>query len=128
MCCGLRCELHGRAGARIDPPARSWLKMMMRGPAKTGFLKPKTERARQIIELLDLNRPDLVDERRGTYKACVELLKDYLDTVKIPDPGARADIMEQLAKITKGFAKYSLVGRHALRECKNAFEQLLTAG
>ena len=48
--------------------------------------------------------------------------------MKIPDPEAQTHTAEQLTEITKGFAKYSLVGRHALRECKTAFEHLLTAG
>lgn len=93
--------------------------------AKNGYLKPKTERARLMIEILDLNREGLVDERRAAYQACVDLMKDYLDTAKEFDAGRTAAKREVIAKYWAGTAKYSFVGRCALGEMRRMSDVVL---
>jgi hypothetical protein len=95
--------------------------------AKTGYLKPKTERARLMIEILDLNREGLVDERRAAYQACVDLMTDYLDTAKDFNTVRTAAKRETIAKYWAGTAKYSFVGRCALGELRRMAEQVLRA-
>ena len=91
-----------------------------------GFLKSKTPRGKGCIDLLDLNREELVNERRTAYRACIELLADLLDAVKRSDP-LPAEELGKLKSILQGVAKYSLVGRSALKRCESVFEQVFKA-
>jgi 5-methylcytosine-specific restriction endonuclease McrA len=89
----------------------------------TGFLKSKTSRGRGCIDVLDLNREELVNERRAAYRACIELLSDLLDAVK-RSAALPADELAKLKSILQGVAKYSLVGRSALKQCESALEEV----
>jgi hypothetical protein len=90
----------------------------------TGFLKSKTARGKHCIDLLDLNRPALVEQRQEAYQACINRVSDVLNAVKKSEPRAARDV-EKLMSIVKGIAEYSLVGRHALNECKLALDGIL---
>lgn len=92
----------------------------------TGFLKSRTTRGKYCIDLLDLNREGLVNERRAAYRACVELLSDVLDAVKkSADPPA--DELGRLQAVLQGVAQYSLVGRHALQQCRDTLDAVFKA-
>jgi uncharacterized protein (TIGR02646 family) len=92
----------------------------------TGFLKSKTPRGKGCIDLLYLNREELVNERRAAYRACIELLADLLDSVK-RSAALPADELAKLKSILQGVAKYSLVGRSALKRCASALEEVFKA-
>ena len=92
----------------------------------TGFLKSKTTRGKGCIDLLDLNREELVNERRAAYRACIELLADLLDAVK-RSVALPADEFARLKSILHGSAKYSLVGRSALKRCESALDEVFKA-
>jgi uncharacterized protein (TIGR02646 family) len=92
----------------------------------TGFLKSKTLRGKGCIDLLNLNREELVNERRAAYRACIELLADLLDAVK-RSAVLPADELATLKSIPQGGAKYSLVGRSALKRCESALEEVFKA-
>jgi uncharacterized protein (TIGR02646 family) len=92
----------------------------------TGFLKSKTLRGKACIDLLYLNREELVNERRAAYRACIELLADLLDAVK-RSAASPADELVELKSILQGVAKYSLVGRSALKRCESALEEVFKA-
>jgi hypothetical protein len=89
--------------------------------ATTGFLKSKTPRGKGCIDLLDLNRDE--NERRAAYRACIEPLVDLLDSVK-RSAALPADELAKLKSILQGAAKYSLVGRSALKRCESALEEV----
>jgi uncharacterized protein (TIGR02646 family) len=89
----------------------------------TGFLKSKTPRGKGCIKLLDLNREELVNERRAAYRACVELVADLLDSVK-RSSALPADELARLRSILQGIARYSLVGRSALKQCESVLEEV----
>jgi uncharacterized protein (TIGR02646 family) len=92
----------------------------------TGWLQSKTSRGEACINLLDLNRDPLVDERREAYSACINLLTDLLNAVK-SSTAPPADKLTKLKAILPGVAKYSLVGRSALKQCEGALEEVFKA-
>ena len=92
----------------------------------TGWIKSKSPRGEVCIRLLDLNRGPLVDERRAAYRACINLLTDLLDAVKL-STAPPADALPTLKSILQGGAKYSLAGRSALKQCESAVEEVFKA-
>ncbi|GEP58605.1 hypothetical protein [Reyranella soli] len=91
--------------------------------ASTGYLKSKSLRGKSCIDLLDLNRGPLCDARKTAYQAYVGLVSDLLHAVKEAE-ALPARKLADLKATLQGVAKYSLVGRSALKQCEGALQEV----
>lgn len=90
----------------------------------TGHLEGRTPRGWDCIDLLRLNKRDaLIDARRQAYQACITLLSDVLTAIKKAPQTLPQDDLVQLRKFATGAAAFSLVGRRALRDCRQLLEE-----
>lgn len=89
-----------------------------------GVLAPKTERGRFTIETFQLNREDLLRERRRTYRNVVAAIKAALaleasEFIDLPD------VLADLKAYKSGKAAYSLAGRKAIHDCRAPLKSLI---
>lgn len=86
----------------------------------TGRLIPKTERGRTTIELLNLNREGLPEDRRQAYD---NVLARALEAFTQRDQAIRARAMEMLEEQRTGKARYSIAGRLAIERHRAALAE-----
>ena len=92
--------------------------------SRSGCVIPKTKRGRLSIDLLDLNREGLCDERKERYLAVTALVRTArLDA----ESGEWQDFLDKLKVINDykdGKSQYSWVGRTALKDHPQLVKQL----
>ena len=84
--------------------------------SKTGALQGLTPRGQTTIELCNLNRAELCDERRETFHVVRVLWYQALHQITERNEDDARRQLERIESIVDGRAEYALVGRYALRE------------
>ena len=93
----------------------------------TGVIFWKTRRGRACVELLDLNREGLPEERRRAYTSAVSDAIAAIVFLNQGDVGEAKVRLDDLEAYRTGTRPYSLAGRRAIRDRRTELRQLKDA-
>jgi hypothetical protein len=92
----------------------------------TGTLGLVTERAEMCDKVFNLNREDLMRERRRAYATTRQNVKTLLNET-LGDEQEYRRMIDELQRVKSGAAAYALACRQALRDSKPAIDRLFAA-
>lgn len=95
-----------------------------------GIMSGRTPKGATTVELLGLNARELVDRRRGAYKATRAKLGGWTSQIclnGLPSPAgqqARYEAEEEIQHVERGEVEFAAAARKALHECREEIHSL----